>query len=278
MQIKGCAHANPNIIDLRKGEFIIELMELKDKLTDLRTERGLTQDGLARELNVSRQTVSKWERGLAIPDAVNLTALGRLYGISLDQLVNGPPPQEEPAPAEETPPDAPPETAPAPRRSALSRRAWAAVLAGCALLAGLATGFAIGAAVPKEPKTPEDGIIWTGAMEWELIDPSAITQDKDIVLPLMTGTINTTVSPFSTKTIRPVSLQSRSVITLNCSCSLLSASMDFGVIDASGRFYFINVKGGSINQAIGISQAGTYQVAVRSNSSQTVRVVGFVND
>ena len=54
--------------------------------------------------------------------------------------------------------------------------------------------------------------------------------------------------------------------------------MDFGVIDTSGRFYFINVKEGSINRAIEIGQAGTYQVAVRNNSSQTVRVVGFVDD
>ena len=86
--------------------------QFKDHLTALRAERGLTQEELARALNVTRQTVSKWERGLVAPDTVNLSALGRLYGVSLDELVNGPP-QEEPAPAEEAPPDAPPESAPA---------------------------------------------------------------------------------------------------------------------------------------------------------------------
>lgn len=250
-------------------------MELKDRLTALRAEHGLTQEEVARELNVTRQTVSKWERGLVAPDAVNLAALGRLYGISLDELMNGPPPQEEPAPAEE----APPEGLPVPRRPVLPRRAWAAVLGGCILLAGLAAGFAIGAAVPKEPEKPENGVIKTEAMERDLIDLSGFTQDEgDILLSLATGSINTMVSPLSTKTIRQISLQSGSVITLNCSCSSLSASMDFGVIDTSGRFYFINVKEGSINRAIEIGQAGTYQVAVRNNSSQTVRVVGFVDD
>ena len=50
------------------------------------------------------------------PDTVNLSALGRLYGVSLDELVNGPP-QEEPAPAEEAPPDAPPESRSCPSSS-----------------------------------------------------------------------------------------------------------------------------------------------------------------
>lgn len=120
-------------------------------------------------------------------------------------------------------------------------------------------------------------IIWTEDMEYDLIDLSAITRNENTLLPLTTDSINTTVSPFSTKVIRQVSLQRGNVIIFNCSCSPLSASMDFGVIDTSGRFYNINIKEGSINQALGISQAGTYQVAIRNNSSQTVRVVGFVD-
>lgn len=39
--------------------------QLKDHLTALRAERGLTQEELARALNVTRQTISKWERGLS---------------------------------------------------------------------------------------------------------------------------------------------------------------------------------------------------------------------
>lgn len=122
-----------------------------------------------------------------------------------------------------------------------------------------------------------ESITWTKNLEWELIDLSVITRDKDTFLPLTTNSINTSISPFSTKSVRQISLENKSVITFNCSYSPSAANVDFGVIDTIGRFYFINAKGGSINQVLGISQAGTYQVVIRNNSSQTVRVVGFVD-
>ena len=75
-------------------------MELREKLIELRKAKGWTQDELARELGISRQAVSKWERGVIAPATMNLAALGRLYGVPLDELVNGEqPPQEEAAPA-----------------------------------------------------------------------------------------------------------------------------------------------------------------------------------
>lgn len=126
-------------------------------------------------------------------------------------------------------------------------------------------------------QVPCGEIIWLENMEYDLIDPLTITQSVDEALPLATGSTNTTVSPFSTKATGQISLQANDIITFNCSYSPLSASMDFGVIASNGRFHYVNVKGGSINQAIGISQSGSYTVAIRNNSSQTVRVVGFVN-
>lgn len=66
-------------------------------------------------------------------------------------------------------------------------------------------------------------------------------------------------------------------VTINCSYSPASASMDFGVIAPDGYFYFLSVKGGSINRSIVVSQRGSYSMAVRNNSSHTVTVVGFVN-
>ena len=44
-------------------------MEFRDKLQKLRKENGLTQEMLAERINVSSQTVSKWEKGLSVPDA-----------------------------------------------------------------------------------------------------------------------------------------------------------------------------------------------------------------
>lgn len=63
-------------------------MKLTDKLISLRRESGLTQTELAEKLTVSRQTVSNWELGEAIPSADNLGRLGALYGVSMDYLMN----------------------------------------------------------------------------------------------------------------------------------------------------------------------------------------------
>lgn len=63
-------------------------LEIANRLVALRREHGLTQEGLAASLGVSRQAVSKWERAEASPDTDNLLALSRLYGISLDDLLS----------------------------------------------------------------------------------------------------------------------------------------------------------------------------------------------
>ena len=112
-------------------------------------------------------------------------------------------------------------------------------------------------------------------MEWDLLDPSTVIYDG--AAPLTTGSVNTDISPFSTKAISQISLKSGDALTFNCSYSPSSASLDVGVIASNGKFYSVNVKGGSINQKIEISSAGSYAVAIRNNSSQTVRVVGFVD-
>lgn len=62
-------------------------MEFKDKLYRLRKQKGLSQEELANRLNVSRQTISKWEVGDSTPDMEKLIALSDLFEISLDELV-----------------------------------------------------------------------------------------------------------------------------------------------------------------------------------------------
>lgn len=59
-----------------------------NRLYELRKQHGLSQDELAEKLNVSRQAVSKWERSESSPDTDNLIALAKLYGISLDELLD----------------------------------------------------------------------------------------------------------------------------------------------------------------------------------------------
>lgn len=81
-------------------------MDLAERLTALRKRAGLSQGDVAERLNVSRQAVSRWETGLTVPSTDNLSRLGRLYGVTLDELLSYsaalPPekPQEE-APAQQ---------------------------------------------------------------------------------------------------------------------------------------------------------------------------------
>ena len=64
-------------------------MMLKDRLKKTREEHGLSQAALADRLHVTRQAVSKWENGRAVPGIDILTELSALYGMSLDQLITG---------------------------------------------------------------------------------------------------------------------------------------------------------------------------------------------
>jgi len=64
-------------------------MRLSDQIYRLRTERGFSQEDLANALEVTRQSVSKWETGSATPDLEKLIKLSTLFDISLDELVHG---------------------------------------------------------------------------------------------------------------------------------------------------------------------------------------------
>lgn len=88
-------------------------MNLPKKLSFLREEKGLSQENLADEMNVSRQAVSKWESGNVMPSLDNLIYLSRLYDVTIDSLIDdsqdlpsesAPP---EPVPAEPVPPESP---------------------------------------------------------------------------------------------------------------------------------------------------------------------------
>ena len=62
-------------------------IEIANRLVERRRAAGYSQEALAAALGVSRQAVSKWERGESAPDTDNLIALARLYGVSLDELI-----------------------------------------------------------------------------------------------------------------------------------------------------------------------------------------------
>lgn len=81
-------------------------MSLGQTISRLRTERRLTQDDLADQLEVSRQSVSKWETDASVPELEKLVRMADLFGVSLDELVRGK--TEAPAkPADQSEPSAP---------------------------------------------------------------------------------------------------------------------------------------------------------------------------
>ena len=63
-------------------------MTTAEKLVRLRKEKGLSQLQLAEEINVSRQAISRWEVGLAVPSREKLKALSELYHVSMDYLLS----------------------------------------------------------------------------------------------------------------------------------------------------------------------------------------------
>ena len=60
---------------------------LSENIKRLRTEQGLTQAELAEQLHVVRQTVSKWEQGTSVPDALLLQKLAEIFGTDADSLL-----------------------------------------------------------------------------------------------------------------------------------------------------------------------------------------------
>ena len=63
-------------------------MTLTEKLISLRKKNGLSQLDLAEKLSVSRQAISRWEVGIAVPTTENLRVLSELYGVSIDYLLS----------------------------------------------------------------------------------------------------------------------------------------------------------------------------------------------
>ena len=122
-------------------------MRLEEKLTVLWKESGYTQLYLAEKVRVSRQAISKWETGRALPSAENLKYLSELFGVSVDYLLSddmteeAKPKEQEPAPEPQT------EEAVFPEKEKGKPASWKYIAA--LLLAVLLLGLLIGVFVGK---------------------------------------------------------------------------------------------------------------------------------
>ncbi len=73
-------------------------MNLGENIYKYRTQKNMSQGDLADQLEVSRQSVSKWENNSAVPELEKLMKMAQLFGITLDELVSGEEPESS-APA-----------------------------------------------------------------------------------------------------------------------------------------------------------------------------------
>lgn len=122
-------------------------MELKQKLANLRRSKGLTQLELAEMLSVSRQAVSRWEVGTAVPSLDNLVSLSEVYGMPLDDLIQG----EAPVPGAAGEADMP---SPPPSKTGRFRTPPVLVLLAVLILG---VGILIGIGLSGETKVSETG-------------------------------------------------------------------------------------------------------------------------
>ena len=63
-------------------------IEIANRLQQMRKKNNLSQEELAAKMGVTRQAVSKWERAESAPDMENLILLAKLYGVTIDELLN----------------------------------------------------------------------------------------------------------------------------------------------------------------------------------------------
>ncbi len=71
-------------------------MAVSDKILNLRKENGLSQEAFAEKLGVSRQSVSKWESGAAMPDIDKIVSISELFGVTTDYLLKEDAPSDAP--------------------------------------------------------------------------------------------------------------------------------------------------------------------------------------
>ena len=67
----------------------MDLREIGKFIAEKRQEKDFTQESLAEELDISNRSISKWERGVCLPDAENMAKLCKILGVSYNELLSG---------------------------------------------------------------------------------------------------------------------------------------------------------------------------------------------
>ena len=99
-----------------------------------------------------------------------------------------------------------------------------------------------------------------------------------LIAPFATRSFNMSI-PAKSKVIANSSfpLAAWETVTIKASYSPFSASVDFGLVDSQGTFYYFNVTDGSVDKTIQVEESVDYTLQIRNNSNVEVKVSGFVN-
>jgi len=132
--------------------------------------------------------------------------------------------------------------------------------------------------IDNAPAMVNDGVLQLEDLAHDKLDMSLAQSFESSATPYAFGSINTSV-PGNNYAVaeNSFSLEAGETVTINCSYSPASASVDFGLIAPDGYFYYVNSTNGSINSTLAVAVRGQYTLAVRNNSSNSISVVGYVN-
>lgn len=150
------------------------------------------------------------------------------------------------------------------------KRLWALFLA-CAVIAGAC-------ALPASAASSEDDVLYLEELEHEMVDLPATRYSGNVLTPRSAALFDVEIPSEQLAAMSlELTLRASGTVRFECTYSPDSASMDFGLVDETGHFYYLNVSGGSINKTIRVKTGGTYTVAIRNNSDESVTVVGSVS-
>lgn len=132
--------------------------------------------------------------------------------------------------------------------------------------------------VDDAPAMVNDGVLQLEDLAHDELDISSVQYFVSSATPFAFGSISTSVPGNKSAVAEDsFSLEAGETVTINCSYSPASASVDFGLIAPDGYFYYVNSMNGSINSTLAVAVRGQYTLVVRNNSSNTISVVGYVN-
>ncbi len=105
-----------------------------------------------------------------------------------------------------------------------------------------------------------------------------VLDGEEVAIVRATGRFSMDISANSSKKASTsFSLEAGEVVTIKASYSPFSANVDFGLIAPDGRYYYVTVTDGSVDEAVTVADRGNYTFMVRNNSSYPINVSGYVN-